>query len=154
VTTGEFVHFEVSDIAASARLAERLSDRWNVVLSAERSDVMVVMVELRPRPRELAVLLRDVEAWVEEESLCAIRYELDGRGYVLEAGGFQWSLDAAPEVADEAAERRARLLDALDSVDRAISNLGDPNDKGTPVRGLEGLRDDIVFALRLADTSS
>jgi hypothetical protein len=153
--TSEFVHFEVSDVAASARLAERLSDRWNIVLSAERSDVMVLVVELRPGPRDLAVLLRDVEAWVEEESLCAIRYELDGRGYVLEAGGLQWSLDAAPEVADEAAERRARLLDALDSVDRAISNLGgDPDGKSTPVRGLEGLRDDIVFALRLADTSS
>jgi len=152
--TSEFVRFEVSDVAASARLAERLSDHWNVVLSAERSDVMVLVVELRHGPRDLGVLLRDVEAWVEEESLCAIRYELDGRGYVLEAGGLQWSLNAAPEVADEAAERRARLLDALDSVDRAISNLGDPNGKGLPVRGLEGLRDDIVFALRLADASS
>ena len=152
--TSDFVAFEVSDVAASDRLAELLSDRWNVVLSAERSDVMVVVVELRSGPGDVAGLLRGVEAWVEDESACAIRYELDGRGYVLEAGGLQWSLDAAAAVADEAAERRARLLDALDSVDRAISNLGDPNGKGLPVRGLEGLRDDIVFALRLADASS
>jgi hypothetical protein len=150
----DFVVFEVSDVAASARLAELLADRWNVVLSAERSDVMVVVVELRPRPGDLAVLLRDVEAWVEGELLCAIRYELDGRGYVLEAGGLQWSLDAAAAVGDEDAERRARLLDALDSVDQAISTVGSPSGEGPQVRGLEGLRDDIVFALRLADTSS
>lgn len=152
--TSDFVVFEVSDVAASARLAEALSDRWNIVLSAERSDVMVVVVELRPRPGDLAVLLRDVEAWVEGESLCVIRYELDGRGYVLEAGGLQWSLDTAAAVADEAAERRARLLDALDSVDRAISAIGSTSGEEPQVRGLEGLRDDIVFALRLADTSS
>ena len=99
--TSDFVAFEVSDVAASARLAELLSDRWNVVLSAERSDVMVVVVELRSGPGDVAGLLRGVEAWVEDESACAIRYELDGRGYVLEAGGLQWSLDAAAAVADE-----------------------------------------------------
>lgn len=150
--TSEFVQFELTDVAASARLAERLADRWNVVLSAARSDVIVLLVELRPRPGDVAVLLRDVEAWIEQESLGAIRYELDGRGYVLEAGEHDWSLDVAAVVANEAAERRARLLDALDSVDRAIST-SDPAE-GTAVRGLEGLRDDIVFALRLADTSS
>jgi hypothetical protein len=152
--TSEFVLFEVSDVAASARLAELLADRWNVVLSAERGDVMVVIVELRPAADDVAVLLRDVEAWVDEESLCALRYELDGRGYVLEAGELDWSLDAAAAVADDAAERRARLLDALDSVERAISAVGLPNSRRARIRGLEGLRDDIVFALRLEAASS
>ena len=64
--TSGIVLFEVSDVAASARLAERLSDRWNVVLSAERRDVMVVVAELRPGPVDIAALLRDVEAWIEE----------------------------------------------------------------------------------------
>jgi hypothetical protein len=152
--TSEFVLFEVSDVAVSARLAERLAGRWNVVLSAERGDMMVVIVELRPAADDFAVLLREVEAWIEEESLCALRYELDGRGYVLEAGEFDWSLDPAAAVADDAAGRRVRLLDALDSVDRAISAVGSPSSGQVRVRGLEGLRDDIVFALRLEDASS
>ena len=151
--TGDLVHFEVSDVAASARLAERLSDRWNVVLSAE-PDVMVLVVELHAAALDVALLLREVEAWVEEESLCALRYELDGRGYVLEAGGLDWSLDVGVAVAADAQARRARLLDALDSVDRAISIVAPPRSERVSVRGLEGLRDDIVFALRLEDTSS
>jgi hypothetical protein len=152
--TSEFVLFEVSDVAASARLAELLADRWNVVLSAELGDAMAVIVELGPAADDIAVLLREVEAWVEEESLCALRYELDGRGYVLEAGELDWSLDSAAMVADDAAGRRARLLSALDSVDRAISAVAPPKGRQVRVRGLEGLRDDIVFALRLADASS
>ena len=152
--TSGIVLFEVSDVAASARLAERLADRWNVILSAERSDVMVLLVELQPTTDDMALLLRDVEAWLEEESLYALRYELDGRGYVLEAGELDWSLDVAAAVVDEVDIRRARLLDALDSVDRAISVVGSVEGPPARVRGLEGLRDDIVFALRLADTSS
>ena len=150
--TSEFVRFEVSDVAASARLAERLADRWNVVLLVGQGHVMGVLAELRPAADDVAVLLRDVEAWVEEESLCAIRYELDGRGYVLEAGELDWSLDAAAVVADDAVGRRVRLLDALDSVERALSAAGPPSQ--ARVRGLEGLREDLVFALRMEDTSS
>jgi len=60
--TSGIVLFEVSDVAASARLAERLADRWNVILSAERSDVMVLLVELQPTTDNMALLLRDVEA--------------------------------------------------------------------------------------------
>ena len=36
-------------------------------------------------------LLREVEAWVAEESLCAIRFMLDGRIYVLGAGEADWN---------------------------------------------------------------
>lgn len=143
--TSEVVFFEVADIAASARLAERLAARWNVLLT-ERWDLVVVVAELRSGGDDVAVLLREVEAWVEEESLCAIWYELDGRGYVLEAGEADWSADVAVEATVD--ERRARLLDALDSVDRAISR------RGPHIRGLAGLRDDIVFALRLDDDES
>jgi hypothetical protein len=45
-----------------------------------------VAVELGEDPEALASLLRRVEAWVAERRLWAIRYELDGRWYVLEAG--------------------------------------------------------------------
>jgi hypothetical protein len=36
-----------------------------------------------------------LEAWVEEESLCAIRFEVDGREYVLQAGEADWQ--SAPQ---------------------------------------------------------
>ena len=41
-------------------------------------------------PSDLAALLREVESWVEAESLYAIRYLLDDRIYVLEAGEVDW----------------------------------------------------------------
>ena len=72
------VHFEVADFATAVRL---LQD----------DDLSVVTTELRPGPTDLALLLREVEAWIEEESLCAIRYLLDGQIYVLEAGGPDWA---------------------------------------------------------------
>jgi len=34
---------------------------------------------------DLARLLRDVQAWLESSGLLALRFELDGRAYVLEA---------------------------------------------------------------------
>jgi hypothetical protein len=34
--------------------------------------------------------MRVVENWVEHEALCAIRYWVDGRDYVLHAGDFAW----------------------------------------------------------------
>jgi hypothetical protein len=43
------------------------------------------------------VLLRTVESWVEEESLCMIRFQVDGREYVLQAGEADWQ--SAPHAA-------------------------------------------------------
>ena len=60
---------------------ERLAERWHVIITAERREIMVVLAELRPEADDLAGLLRAVEAWVEEESLCALRFELDGRAF-------------------------------------------------------------------------
>jgi hypothetical protein len=45
----------------------------------------VVGVFLYADGSDLAVLLRDVQDWLEHSSLAAIRFELDGRTYVLEA---------------------------------------------------------------------
>jgi hypothetical protein len=83
------VHFEIADLASAMRLARRLAPTWKVVLN-ERRDVSLVTAELRMQPDDLALLLRDVEAWIERESLCAIRFELDGRDYVLQAGEADW----------------------------------------------------------------
>ena len=85
----EIVHFEIPDLASAVRLSRRLGQRWTVLLQEAR-DVDVVSVHLRPWAGDLAVLLREIESWVEGESICAIRYQLDGREYVLEAGGADW----------------------------------------------------------------
>ena len=57
----------------------------------EEEELYVVVAAFRTDSNDLAVLLREVEAWVAEESLCAIRYMLDERIYVLESGGPDWS---------------------------------------------------------------
>ena len=94
----EPVHFEVPDFAAAARLTRRLGHTRAAALLNDE-EVNVVSAEVTSAPNDLAVLLREVEAWVEEESLCAIRYLVDGRIYVLEAGGPDWTSDAWPALA-------------------------------------------------------
>jgi hypothetical protein len=46
-------------------------------------------------PQDLAVLLRRVEAWVAKRGLCAIRFRLDERWYVMESGEPIWAVEAA-----------------------------------------------------------
>jgi hypothetical protein len=89
--THDQVHFEVADFAAAVRLTRRLGRAWLVSLMHEEQEVNVVTAAVLSEPSDLAALLREVEAWVEEESLCAIRYLLDGRMYVLEAGEADWA---------------------------------------------------------------
>ena len=147
------VRFEIPGIAASARLVRRLARRWNVVLRASHSDLNVVVAELRGEPDDLAALLREVEAWVEEESLSAIRFELDDRAYVLEAGETNWTSIEPEAVGTGDHVRRSSLLEALASVDFAIAEL--EGRKGSAswadMEGLERLRNDIALALRLLD---
>ena len=88
--TCQSVHFEIPDLAAAVRLTRRLGSRWDVSLRDSR-DVNLVSVALQPSPGDLAVLLRDVEAWVKQESLYAIRFTLDSRDYVLAAGEPDWA---------------------------------------------------------------
>jgi hypothetical protein len=145
------IRFEIPGIAASTRLVRRLARRWNVVLRAAHRDLNVVVAELRGGPDDLAALLREVEAWVEEESLSAIRFELDDRAYVLEAGETNWTSveTEAPATGDH--ERRESLQEALDSVDFAIAELAgrQGSTSRADMEGLERLRNDIALALRL-----
>ena len=89
----EHAVFEVADIVSAASLAMNLAWRWDVIVSVERPEATKVVVKLRPTPSDLAALLREVEDWVEENSVCALRFEVDGRAYVLEAGEPDWSVD-------------------------------------------------------------
>ena len=86
----EAVQFEIPDLAAAVRLTRLLGELWNVSLG-DRSDINLVSAVLRSDPLDFAVLLRKVEAWIKEESLCAIRFEVDGREYVLAAGEADWA---------------------------------------------------------------
>jgi hypothetical protein len=94
----EAVHFEVADLAAAVRLTRRLARIW-VVSLRERRDVNLVSAALHENRRDLALLLRTVESWVEEESLCMIRFELDGREYVLQAGEADWQSAPCAQIA-------------------------------------------------------
>jgi hypothetical protein len=97
---GRSVRFEVPDLAGAARLTRRLGGRWHVSLR-EGLTVNLVVAVIRPDlPGDLAVLLRRVEAWVEQEALYAIRYTVDGREYVLMAGETDWTAFTAPGAAE------------------------------------------------------
>jgi predicted RNA-binding protein with EMAP domain len=149
----EMALFEVPDVASSARLAGRLAGRWKVAVTAERREVVVVLAELKSEVEDVAVLLREVEEWVEEESLSAVRYELDGRSYVLEAGEPDWSVAAAESVDARIGGRRAGLLSALRTVERVIATLEAAPGERRHVIGLEELRGDLLDALRLNSES-
>jgi len=88
--TDQIVRFEVPTLYAAARLAELLEDGWGAWIH-QRYGNHVVYATLDDDPEDLAVLLRIVENWVENESLWAIRYELDGKHYVLAAGEVAWA---------------------------------------------------------------
>jgi hypothetical protein len=151
IEVSQAVAFEIPDLATSARLAKRLADRWTIDLMAESDELMVLVVELQPSPGDLAALLREVEAWVAEEALCAVRFEVDGRSYVLEAGEAKW--DSPPWKQVDSETRKAQLQEALTSVDSTIAEVSDREGPGSQARvmGLKGLRDDIALALRLLD---
>jgi hypothetical protein len=142
--------FEVVELATAVRLAQRLGRSRSVILVAESEYVKSVVAEVRRRPNDLAELLRDVEAWVRDESLGAIRYELDGCAYVLDAGDSQWSVAVVPDLPDRRS-RRASLVEALGSIDTALAEVRLRRESSAPadIRGLEDLREDVALALRL-----
>jgi hypothetical protein len=144
------IRFEVVELATAVRLAQRLGRNRSVILVAESEYVKSVVAEVHPGPADLAELLHDAEDWVRDESLGAIRYELDGRAYVLDGGESDWSVTTVPELPDPRS-RRARLVEALGSIDTALAELRERRHSSAPadIRGLEDLRDDVALALRL-----
>jgi hypothetical protein len=93
----ETVQFELPDLAGAARLATLL--RAFCAVSVDDDDgVPVLVADFGASAAVLASLLRTVESWVEQERLRAIRFELDGRVYLLEAGEADWSAVPRPVV--------------------------------------------------------
>ena len=87
------VFVEVADFPEAARLTRRLGQTRTAAVLGD--DPYVVTAAFSTGSDDLAVLLREIESWVEDERLYAVRYLLDDRIYVLEAGEGDW--DAAAD---------------------------------------------------------
>jgi len=93
--------YDVSWLATDAALFElpspddaddlcRRLDEHCVAWTERWDDIWIVGVELHEVP-DLGQLLRTVEGWVAERELVAIRFSLDARPYILQAGNISWS---------------------------------------------------------------
>ena len=76
--------FEVPTFACAKELLGHLRPTWLGQID-DLGHGWAVVVEFRPEGRDLAVLLRVARSWLDDSGLGAIRMELDGRGYFLEA---------------------------------------------------------------------
>lgn len=78
------VRFELPAYADADEFSARLRTTWPGT-KRRRGDAWIVSARLRAAATDLAVLLRAVEAYVADAELHAIRYQLDGRFYILAA---------------------------------------------------------------------
>ena len=84
--------FELATRENADSLHQRLGLGW-VAQSRETEGVWNVEADLRSG-KDFARLLRTVERWVAERALGAIRFHVDARSYVLEAGEIAWPFAA------------------------------------------------------------
>ena len=78
----DVLRFELASRAGAESLSRRLRARWLEWM--EKPDHgWVVAVELRPEIGDLSFLLREVQCWLAERGLRELRYELDGRSYLM-----------------------------------------------------------------------
>jgi hypothetical protein len=79
----EIVLFELpARSGATQLLAELCASR--LAWMERGDDVSVVGVLLNPEEGDLSRLLRAVQVWVQQRGVLAIRFEVDGRTYVLQ----------------------------------------------------------------------
>jgi len=81
--------FEVPSPDDADDLSRRL-DEHCVAWTERWDDIWIVGVELHEVP-DLGQLLRTVERWVADRELVAIRFSLDAKPYILQAGKVTWS---------------------------------------------------------------
>jgi hypothetical protein len=101
----EIVLFEVTSKPVATRLFAYLVSKRLAWLQPA-SPASVVGVLLGPDQMDLAVLLRDVHGWIRRTGLAALRFEVDGRTYILEVQ--QPALALARSEAAHGDERPAR----------------------------------------------
>ena len=78
--------FELPDLDLATELTKRLEEHWPCSDPRGPRGGGRDRLPAHDGDGELAQLLRRVEAWVAARSLGAIRYWLDHRAYILEAG--------------------------------------------------------------------
>jgi hypothetical protein len=78
--------FELPDLDLATELTKHLEDYWACSIHEDLGVAVVTAFLALDGDGDLAPLLRRVEAWVAARSLGAIRYWLDRRAYILEAG--------------------------------------------------------------------
>jgi hypothetical protein len=83
------IYLDVADSDSALRLTCRLGLSRSAELLGEPPCLVVAF--FTSDPSDLAALLREIESCVDEESLCAIRFLLDDRIYVLGAGEANWA---------------------------------------------------------------
>lgn len=81
----DVVRFEIPAHADVDAFCERIRARWPGTKRRGAEDLWLVSARVRRSRKDLALLLREVEAHVAETGLLAIRYHLDGRAYVMAA---------------------------------------------------------------------
>jgi hypothetical protein len=79
----DIVLFEVPTRVAAERLLQHVTESRLAWLDIG-DEPCIVGVFLQPDHADLALLLRSVQTWIAESELAAIRFEIDGRTYVLE----------------------------------------------------------------------
>jgi len=99
------IYVEVTDFPEAARLTRRLGQARTAAVLGDDPYVVTAAFS-SDEPGDLAELMREVESWVADESLFAVRFLLDDRIYVLEAGEVDWeareALSREPSVPVEA----------------------------------------------------
>jgi hypothetical protein len=78
----EIILFEMADEDEAERLWLHLQPIRKAWLH-QREDTHLVVVVLRAEPADLALLLRELEAWLAERDVSQLQFELDGRTYSL-----------------------------------------------------------------------
>jgi len=82
-TLNEIVLFEVPARSGATQLLAQLSTS-RLAWMERGEEVSVIGVLLNPDDGDLARLLREVEAWIDNRGPIAVRFEVDGRAYVLQ----------------------------------------------------------------------
>jgi hypothetical protein len=95
------IFVEVPHFPEAARLTRRLGRTRTAAVLGDDPYVVTAAFSSN-QAADLAELLREIESWVADESLYAVRYLLDDRIYLLEAGEVDWD-------AREALRREAPL---------------------------------------------
>jgi hypothetical protein len=78
----EIILFEMANEEEAERLWLHLQPTRKAWLH-QREDTHLVVVVLRAEPSDLALLLRELEAWLVERDVPQLQFELDGRTYSL-----------------------------------------------------------------------